>query len=114
MKLYGTENNEVIMKELGKRIQDMRIAMNLTQSEMAERSGVSLRTVCRIEKGESARVESVLNVLRILQALPNLELLVQEQVLKPTELVDHGKKPSRVSSGRRIRETEWIWGDEKE
>lgn len=50
MKLYGTENNEIIMKELGKRIQDTRISMNLTQSEMAEKSGVALRTVARIEK----------------------------------------------------------------
>lgn len=39
MTLYGNESNETIMKELGQRLQDIRIAMNLTQTEMAERLG---------------------------------------------------------------------------
>lgn len=114
MKLYGTENNEIIMKELGKRIQDTRISMNLTQSEMAEQSGVALRTVARIENGESVKVENVLNVLRVLKALPNLELLIQEQILMPTELEDHGKKRKRVSTGKKSQENKkWTWGDER-
>lgn len=115
MKLYGTENNEIIMRELGKRIQDIRISMNLTQSEMADQSGVALRTVTRIENGESVKVESVLNVLRVLKVLPNLDLLLQEQILIPTEIVDYGKKHKRVSSKKKIQEKKaWIWGDEKE
>ncbi len=114
MKLYGTENNETIMQELGKRIQDIRISMNMTQAEMAERSGVALRTIARIEKGESVKVENVLNVLRVLQALPNLELLLKEQVLAPTDMVDHRKKRKRAASGKKSREDEvWVWGDEK-
>lgn len=114
MKLSGTENNEIIMKELGKRIQDIRISMNLTQTEMADRSGVALRTVARIENGESVKVESVLNVLRVLKVLPNLELLLQEQVLVPTEIVDHGKKRKRVSAKKKTQEKKaWVWGDEK-
>lgn len=115
MKLYGTENNEIIMKELGKRIQDIRISMNLTQSEMADRSGVALRTVTRIENGESVKVESVLNVLRVLNGLPNLDLLLPEQILIPTEIVDYGKKRKRVSSKKKLMEKKaWVWGDEKQ
>lgn len=114
MKLYGTENNEIIMKELGKRIQDIRISMNLKQSDMAEKSGVALRTIGRIENGESVKVESVLNVLRVLKVLPNLDLLLQEQVLMPTEIVDYGKKRKRVSSKETVEENKtWVWGDEK-
>lgn len=115
VKLYGTENNETIMKELGKRMQGVRISMNIKQSEMAEESGVSLRTICRMEQGESVSVESVLNVLRVLKVLPNLDLLIQEQTLMPTEIVDYGKKRQRVSSKKAKRETmNWTWGDEKE
>lgn len=114
MKIHGTENNEIIMKELGKRIQDTRVSMNLTQSQIAEQSGVALRTITRIENGESVKVESLLNVLRILRVLPNLDLLIQEQVLMPTELVDYGKKRKRVSTRKNIPEKKkWTWGDEK-
>lgn len=77
--------------------------MNLTQAQMAERSGVALRTVARIEKGESVNVENVLNVLRVLGVLGNLNQLVQEQVLAPTELIDVGKKRRRASGSRRAR-----------
>ncbi len=99
------------MKELGQRIQESRIAMNLTQAQMAERSGVALRTVARIEKGESVNVENVLNVLRV---LGNLNQLVQEQVLAPTELIDVGKKRRRASGKQKSQKREtWVWGHEK-
>lgn len=114
MVLYGNENNETIMRELGQRIKDNRIAMNLTQEEMADRSGVALRTVARIENGEGVKVESVLNILRVLGVLGNLNVLVQEQVLAPTEIVDIGKKRKRVTAARKKQEkSTWVWGDEK-
>lgn len=114
MKLDGTESNEIIMKELGQRMQDIRIAMNLTQAEMADRSGVALRTVARIENGEGVNAESVLNILRVLGVLGNLDQLIQEQVLAPTELIDIGKKRKRVTTAKKKQEKgTWIWGDEK-
>ena len=53
MKLFGSENNEVILRELGHRIQETRISMNVTQAEMADKSGVAIRTIARMEQGES-------------------------------------------------------------
>lgn len=114
MRIFGNENNQTIMRELGQRIQDNRIAMNLTQAQMAERSGVALRTVVRIENGESVKVESVLNILRALGVLGNLNEMIQEQELKPTELIDIGKKRKRVTAARTAQEKRtWVWGDEK-
>ncbi len=102
------------MRELGKRIQDNRIAMNLTQAQMADRSGVALRTVARIENGESVKVESVLNILRVLGVLGNLNEMIQEQVLAPTEIIDIGKKRKRVTAAKKNQErSTWVWGDEK-
>ena len=114
MRLDGTESNESIMKELGQRMQDIRIAMNLTQAEMADRSGVALRTVARIENGESVKVESVLNILRVLGVLENLDQMIQDQQLAPTEIIDVGKKRKRVTAAKKKQEKgTWIWGDEK-
>lgn len=114
MRLFGNENNETIMKELGQRIQDNRVTMNLTQAQMAERSGVALRTVARIENGESVKVESMLNILRVLGVLGNLNEMIQEQVLAPTEIIDIGKKRKRVTTaGKKQEKGTWVWGDEK-
>lgn len=113
MNLYGSENNETIMKELGQRIQDLRIASELTQAEMAEKSGVALRTITRIENGENVKVDNILNVFRALGILPNLNYLIQEQTIAPTEMIDVGKKRKRVKySEKRTTNTAWKWGDE--
>lgn len=115
MTLNGDENNQTIMREMGQRVQDSRIAMNMTQTQMAERSGVALRTVSRIENGESVNFENILNVLRVLGMLGNLNQLIQEQVIAPTEMADRGsKKRKRATAAKKRPEKEvWVWGDEK-
>lgn len=114
MRLYGTENNQTILTELGRRIQDTRIAASLTQKELAERAGISLSTLVRLESGESVRFEYVLNTLRALNLLSNIDLLVQEQEMRPSDLLDYGKKRKRVRIAPKenpIRKP-WKWGDE--
>ena len=114
MRLYGTENNQTILMELGRRIQDTRIAASLTQKELAERAGISLSTLVRLESGESVRFEYVLNTLRALNLLSNIDLLVQEQEMRPSDLLDYGKKRKRVRISPKenpIRKP-WKWGDE--
>ena len=58
MKIYGTESNDYILKEFGKRIQDTRISVTMTQRELAERAGVSLSTMERIENGDNVKIEN--------------------------------------------------------
>lgn len=49
--LYEKSNND-IMIELGRRFRDYRIALRMTQKEIALQSGVSVMTIVRFEKGE--------------------------------------------------------------
>lgn len=115
MRLSGAENNQTILEELGRRIQDTRIATSLTQKELAERAGISLSTLVRLESGESVRFEYVLNAMRALNLLANIDLLVQEQGMMPSDFVDYGKKRKRVRSSPKeeIEHDSWKWGDEK-
>ena len=115
MRIYGMENNDTIMKELGQRLKDTRIAIPLTQQELADRAGISLRTVIRIEKGESVRIDYILSVLRAMDLLKNLEIVIPEQIISPVQLHDYGKKRKRATSSRKKQkvENEWKWGDEK-
>ncbi|MCD7956070.1 MAG: helix-turn-helix domain-containing protein [Lachnospiraceae bacterium] len=114
MRITGYESNHTILIEVGQRIKDIRIAMNYTQTEMSERSGVALSTISRIERGESVNVENILNVLRVLSALENLELILPEQTVKPTDMAD--KKPKRQRVSRKRKEefsSQWVWGEDK-
>ncbi|MBQ8804043.1 MAG: helix-turn-helix domain-containing protein [Tyzzerella sp.] len=114
MKIYGIESNEIILREIGIRIRDTRIAIALTQKELAERAGISQRTVERVENGENVKVENIINILRAMQLLQNLDNLIPEQVIRPTELLDGSKKRVRATSKKRPNVTiEWKWGDEE-
>lgn len=115
MKIFGTESNEQILKELGQRLKDTRIALSYTQKEMADRAGVSPKTIERIESGENVRIEALVNLLRAMNLLQNMEILVPEQMLLPTELHDYGKKRQRVSSARNKKKEQslWKWGEEE-
>lgn len=115
MKINGTENNHFILKELGRRIQDMRIASEVTQRKLAELAGVSYSTMQRIENGENIKIENILNVMRALSLLENLEILIPEQEILPTSIVDKAKRKQRVgrNGDTGIEKRDWKWGDEQ-
>jgi transcriptional regulator with XRE-family HTH domain len=49
-----------ISKSLGKRLKQQRLYQNLTQVELAQRAGVGLSTVSRIESGEGGTLDNVI------------------------------------------------------
>ncbi|MCH5342459.1 MAG: helix-turn-helix transcriptional regulator [Acetatifactor sp.] len=111
MKITGDENNKLILTELGQRIKDIRISRSITQRELAHSAGISFSTVVRVESGEGVNIENYMKILRILDLLPNFNLLVPEQQLMPAEFIE--KKPRRQRASKRKQEREWKWGDEQ-
>ena len=114
MKIYGTESNDYILKEFGKRIHDTRISVTMTQRELAERAGVSLSTMERIENGDNVKIENILNVMRALSLLSNLDILIPEQEIIPTIVIEQRVRRQRVRKGRQneAHTVDWKWGDE--
>lgn len=114
MKLYGSENNEAILHEIGQRIKDTRILSDLKQTELADKAGISLATMIRIEKGTAVRSDHLLNVLRVLNCLQNVELLIPEQAARPSDYFEQKQKRKRVkTSQKENRDDVWKWGDEE-
>lgn len=111
MKIYGDENNDFILKELGQRIKNVRISRSITQKELAIDAGVSYNTVIRFENGEGANLENVIKIMRVLGILQNFNLLIPEQELTPEELFNGVSKRKRASKLKK-HEDRWKWGDE--
>ncbi len=57
--------------------------------------------------------KDVLNVFRTIGVLQNVNLLVQEQTLRPTDIVDATHKRQRVSKAGRKDKQEWVWGENR-
>ena len=106
-------SNEALLKELGRRLARQRIAMELTQADLAERAGISKRTVERVEAGESTQTATLISILRILNLLDGLYAIFPAEGPRPLDLLKlKGKERRRVSKKRKNRSKErWSWDD---
>ena len=68
------------LEELALRHKTIRKQIGLSQSQLAERSGVSLGSIKRFEQTGQISLESLLKLVQILNRLNDFEL-----ILKPTE-----------------------------
>lgn len=91
-----------ICAELGIRMRAQRIALNLTQPEVAERAGLSKGTISNIETQGQGTLESFVRVLQALGLALELQTLFQ---LKPTSIAQLEKlersQRKRVSRQRK-------------
>jgi transcriptional regulator with XRE-family HTH domain len=101
-------------KTLGARIAQVRIRKQLTQQQLADRAGLGLRTVQRLEIGEvSTQLVGFLKVCRVLGLSDRLDALLPEQMESPLDQLRRQSAPRR-----RVRlakpaspETPWTWGE---
>jgi len=112
--------DESILAELGKRLAARRIDLELTQANLARQAGIGKRTLERIEAGHASQTDSLIRVLRALDALPGLENLVPETNPRPLDLLKRKGKVRKRASGKRGKRKKaaqsgdepWQWGDD--
>lgn len=111
MKIQGFESNDVIIKEIGKRLKDRRIALNITQKDLAIESGVSQRTISGFENGENISLDNLLSILRVLKLLQDINLLFPEKKINPFDMLSLGHGKKRATSKNTRINASWEWGE---
>lgn len=116
MKLTSSMPEAMLLNELGTRAQKYRVALNLSQAELANHAGVSQRTVERLEAGSSVQLEKLLRILRALTLTDNLNALIPEASIRPIQLAG-SKTDVRQRANKRAagspKKPGWSWGDQK-
>lgn len=114
MKIERLVTDEAILSELGGRLAQRRLELQLTQERLAEQAGVSKRTVERIEAGATTQMSTMIRILRVLELLDCLEALVPVAGPRPMDLLKLKGKARKRASGKRkpTDEKHWTWGDE--
>lgn len=115
MKISFYSSNDEVLKEIGKRIRTQRIAMNMTQKEMADRTNLTQKTISNLENGKDISFSTVIDVLRCLGQLQGLDMAVPEQIIRPSQIIT-GERPRERASKSKAGKNEnniWKWGDEK-
>ena len=108
-------SDEALMRQLGERLHQYRLNRNITQKTLAKEAGVSVRTINRVEGGESTQLSNFFRLLRALGLLENMYALVPEPALSPLQQIKlQGKKRQRASSENLKGEDKaWAWGDDE-
>ena len=89
-----TSTDGEILAEIGKRLEAMRKARRFSQSEAAELSGVSRRTVYSAEQGENPSLRPLGRLLRTYGALGSLDGFIPEADISPIEVLASSRKRS--------------------
>lgn len=77
---YFEYSNGELAAQLGERFRQYRIALGLSQKQVALQSGVSVMTIVRFERGQgyAIRLDNLIALLRAVQRLEDLQELVPE------------------------------------
>ena len=99
------------IKELGKKIELYRIMKEMSQQDLEDKTGVSKRSISRLEQGESVQLENLLKILLALDLGENIDLLVPDQTKRPSFYLEKSEnKNKRVR--KKIEKNDFKWGDE--
>lgn len=114
MKITGLLTDDAVLAELGARIASRRVALQLTQSAVAEQAGIAKRTLERMEAGHTSQLGTLVRVLRVLDAASGLDGLIPETGPSPMDLLKRKGKVRQRASGRRAATAAgkpWRWDD---
>jgi transcriptional regulator with XRE-family HTH domain len=126
MSIDANITDAALLQLIGERLARLRLAKNLTQQQLAEQAGLSLRTVQRLELGETAtQLSGFIRVCRVLGIVAGLDALLPAQTASPMEqlaqlaqLKRAGHTRKRASSRKPARQPaagepqkKWTWGE---
>lgn len=106
-----------IAEALGARLKQARLNSDMTQSEVAQRAGVSRKTVMNAEKGQ-VQLVSLVAIMQVLNLADNLDAFLPKQDVSPIQLAKLQGKQRQRASGKRggvgassgfIKEVELEW-----
>ena len=94
-------SNKSLMETIGKFIQSHRLNQNISQNQVATDAGISRSTLSLLERGEKVRIDSLLQVLRVLNLLYIMDVFKIQDQISPIEYAKLKKKKRKQASNKR-------------
>ena len=98
---FYTVTDQAVLEELGRRLRQRRLDRNLSQNEVAQKAGVDRTTIGQLERDGRASLLTLVQVLRALGALDELDAFLPAAGPSPLELARRqGRVRQRASRPR--------------
>lgn len=110
-KFMITDTPEEVALKIGSRISALRLSRNLSQMDLAERAGISKRSLERLENAKgNPRFDAFVAVCSALGLTERFDALLPEVTLSPKDVFEGCtlRKRARTVVKKRIK-----WGDEQ-
>jgi transcriptional regulator with XRE-family HTH domain len=81
---------------LGEQVKAARLRKNMPQEELANRAGVTLPTISRLESGKGSSLATFVKALQVLKEEAWLEQLAPRVTISPLQIHQRGKMRQRA------------------
>ena len=103
-------SDTAILEELTQRIRQRRLNLNLTQEQVADKSGLHKQTIKNFESGKNASLLTLIQILRVFGDLGALDKFLPDPGVSPIQLlILKGKERERASGTALDNESESEW-----
>ncbi len=106
-------NSKQIIISLSEKVKAYRIDYPMTQNELADKTGVSVRSIQNFEKGNDIQLSNFIKILKGLDLVDNIDMLVPDVSKRPSMYLKEGKKRLRASKTNNNEDWVFKWGDEE-
>jgi transcriptional regulator with XRE-family HTH domain len=109
-KNWNAMSDQALAEFIGQFIRSKRMEQNITQAQLAKDAGISRSTLVLLEKGETASLGTLLQVLRMLNQLHVLAAFEITPVISPLLLAkEEMKKRQRVRTKPSSKQPKTDW-----
>ena len=91
-------SDKSLMETIGRFIQSHRLNQNRSQDQVAKAAGLSRSTLSLLERGEKVRIDSLIQVLRVLDLLHIMDVFKIQDQISPLEYAKLKKKQRKQAS----------------
>lgn len=103
---FSLSSPDTVAEALGNRLKQARLNADLTQNELANKAGVSIKLVQGAEKGK-AQLVTMVAILQALDLTEQLNHFIAPQEISPIQLIKlQGKKRQRASGRKTDKDKE--------
>ena len=96
-----------LLQEIGSRVKRERLNQNIPQEQLALKAGVARRALQNLESDGTCTLETLVNILRALEKIEQLNVLLPDPGPSPLQLARlEGRKPQRAATPRKRRPQE--------
>lgn len=97
-KNWNSISDKALLIQIGNFVKSNRLNQNKSQDYIAEVSGISRSTLSLLERGEKVRIDTLLQVLRVLDLLHIMNVFQVNEQISPIEYAKTKKKQRKQAS----------------